>query len=46
MMEYFQRETEMTEEEALEWIDYNVVGCMGGMGFVMQYPDYDFEEFE
>ena len=46
MMEYFQRDTDMTEEEAMEWIDYNVVGCMGGMGFVMQYPDYDFEEFE
>jgi len=44
MMDYFQKEHEMTEDEAIEFIDYNVVGCMGGMGFVMNYPVYDLDD--
>ena len=27
----------MTEDEAIEWIDYNVIGTMGGQGFVVLY---------
>jgi len=41
MMDYFQKEQGMSEEEAIEWIDYNV---MGGMGFVMNYPVYDLDD--
>jgi len=28
---------EMEEEEAVEWIDYNVISIMGGNGFVVLY---------
>ena len=27
----------MTDEEAMEWIDYNVVGTNAGQGFVIHY---------
>ena len=27
----------MTEDEAIEWIDYNVIGTMGGQGFTILY---------
>ena len=28
---------DMTEEEAIEWIDYNVLGTNAGMGFTVIY---------
>jgi hypothetical protein len=28
---------DMTEEEAVEWIDYNVIGTNAGMGFTVIY---------
>ena len=27
----------MSEEEAVEWIDYNVIGTMAGEGFTVMY---------
>jgi hypothetical protein len=27
----------MTIDEAIEWIDYNVMGVMGGQGFTVLY---------
>ncbi len=27
----------MTEDEAIEWIDYNVIGTMGGQDFTILY---------
>jgi len=33
----------MTEEEAVEWIDYNVIGTMGGEGFVIVF-DYSLQQ--
>jgi hypothetical protein len=27
----------MSEEEAVEWIDYNVIGTMAGEGFTIMY---------
>ena len=27
----------MTEEEAVEWIDYNVIGTMAGEGFTVMF---------
>ena len=29
----------MTEEEAIEWIDYNVIGTNGGQGFIILYSN-------
>jgi hypothetical protein len=29
----------MTEEEAVEWIDYNVMGVNGGLGFIIMYSN-------
>ena len=29
----------MTEEEAIEWIDYNVIGTNGGQGFIVLYSN-------
>jgi hypothetical protein len=28
---------DMTEDEAIEWIDYNVLGTNAGMGFTVIY---------
>ena len=35
MLDVFMRD--MTEEEAVEWIDYNVLGTNAGMGFTVIY---------
>lgn len=35
MLDIFMRD--MTEEEAVEWIDYNVIGTNAGMGFTVIY---------
>lgn len=35
MLSIFKRD--MTEEEAIEWIDYNVLGTNAGMGFTVIY---------
>lgn len=35
MLKIFLRD--MEEEEAVEWIDYNVIGPMGGQGFTILY---------
>lgn len=35
MLNVFLRD--MGEEEAVEWIDYNVLGTMGGAGFTVLY---------
>ena len=32
-------EEPMTEEEAIEWIDYNVLGTNGGQGFMIIYSN-------
>lgn len=38
MIDHFTEEDGMTEEQAVEWIDYNVMGLMpNGMGFIMCY---------
>ena len=29
--------TGMSEEEAMEWIDYNVIGTMAGEGFIVMH---------
>ena len=29
----------MTEEEAIEWIDYNVLGVNAGQGFIIMYSN-------
>jgi hypothetical protein len=31
----------MTEEEAIEWIDYNVLPVMGGQGFTILFNKYE-----
>jgi|5B_taG_2_1085324.scaffolds.fasta_scaffold292137_2 hypothetical protein len=31
------RDQGMTEDEAIEWIDFNVVGTNAGQGFVIMY---------
>jgi hypothetical protein len=35
MLDVFMQD--MTEEEAVEWIDYNVLGTNAGMGFTVIY---------
>jgi hypothetical protein len=30
-------DSDMTVEEAMEWIDYNVIGTMAGQGFTILY---------
>jgi len=35
MLSVFKRD--MTEDEAIEWIDYNVLGTNAGMGFTVIY---------
>lgn len=39
MIEHFMSEQDMKLEEAIEWIDYNVVGVMGGQGFTILYSN-------
>jgi hypothetical protein len=35
----FNKGEAMTEEEAIEWIDYNVMGTNGGQGFIVIYSN-------
>ena len=37
MVECFMEDSDMTVEEAMEWIDYNVIGTMAGQGFTILY---------
>ena len=37
MIECFIADSEMTFDEAVEWIDYNVLGVMAGKGFTILY---------
>ena len=39
MIDIFTTEQGMTEDEAIEWIDYNVLGVMGGKGFTILYSN-------
>jgi hypothetical protein len=39
MIECFITDSEMTEEEAVEWIDFNVMGVNGGKGFIVMYSN-------
>jgi len=37
LLDIFTERDEMTLWEATEWIDYNVIGTMGGEGFVIVF---------
>ena len=37
MIECFMTDQDMELEEAIEWIDYNVLGINGGQGFIVVY---------
>ena len=37
MIECFVSDDGMTEAEAIEWIDFNVLGINGGTGFIVVY---------
>jgi hypothetical protein len=39
MLEVFMSEQGMDLEEAVDWIDYNVMGVMGGKGFTVIYSE-------
>ena len=39
MIDIFTTEQGMTQDEAIEWIDYNVLGVMGGKGFTILYSN-------
>ena len=39
MIECFIADSEMTFAEPVEWIDYNVMGVMGGKGFTVIYSE-------
>ena len=39
MIECFTSDSEMTEEEAIEWIDYNVSEINAGKGFIIVYSN-------
>ena len=39
MMELFMNNEKMTEIEAMEWIDYNVIGVNAGIGFTIVFDD-------
>ena len=39
MIDIFTTEQGMTEDEAIEWIDYSVLGVMGGKGFTILYSN-------
>ena len=42
MLTLFMKRDGMTEEEALEWIGYNVIGVQpNGAGFIMMYDYFD-----
>ena len=35
----FKERDKMTDEEAVDWIDYNVIGTMGGEGFIIVFEN-------
>jgi hypothetical protein len=37
MIECFMSDSHMNYEEAIEWIDFNVLGINGGTGFIVLY---------
>lgn len=38
LINHFINEEEMTEDDAIEWIDYNIFGLLGnGKGFIIMY---------
>lgn len=37
MIETFVVDSEMSVDEAMEWIDYNVIGTMAGQGFTVVF---------
>jgi len=39
MIQCFIEDSEMTEEEAVEWIDFNVMGVNAGQGFIIMYSN-------
>tara|TARA_R100000697_G_C5423910_1_gene191090 strand:+ start:327 stop:578 length:252 start_codon:yes stop_codon:yes gene_type:complete len=39
MVELFMSNDDMTEIEAMEWIDYNVIGTNAGVGFTVIFDD-------
>lgn len=39
MIECFITDQDMTLDEAIEWIDYNVIGVMAGKGFTILYTE-------
>jgi hypothetical protein len=39
MIQCFIAEDGMTEEEAIEWIDFNVIGVNAGQGFIILYSN-------
>ena len=39
MIQAFVVEDGMTRDEAIEWIDYNIVGINAGQGFTILYSD-------
>mgnify|MGYP003633826500 CR=1 FL=1 len=42
MLTLFMKRDGMTEEEAIEWIDFNVMGVQpNGAGFIMMYDYFD-----
>ena len=42
MLAIFMKRDGMTEEEALDWIGYNVIGGQpNGAGFIMMYEHFD-----
>jgi hypothetical protein len=41
LVECFVTDTEMTIEEAVEWIDFNVLDTNGGQGFIIMYSNED-----
>lgn len=43
MVQYLMEEDGFTEEDAIEWIDYNTVGAIGDM-IVIRYPGDEEEE--
>jgi len=39
MIQCFMADDGMTEEEAIEWIDFNVIGVNAGQGFIVLYSN-------
>ena len=39
LLDIFTERDKMTQEEAVDWIDYNVIGTMGGKGFILVFDN-------